>query len=127
MKIQLIFPPLVLEHRYAHDVGDVGGNLPPLGLLYIAAVLEKDGHDVRIIDAPVENLDLEDVLNRIGEFRPDFVGISAITSLAKKDWGSFESDSTKVSGNQDICRRATSNNTSKRGSGTDGSGRGDRR
>ena len=41
MKVMLIFPPLLLEHRYSHDVGDAGGNLPPLGLLYIAAVLEK--------------------------------------------------------------------------------------
>lgn len=84
MRIMLIFPPLVLERRYAHNVGDVGGNLPPLGLLYIAAVLEKDGHEVQVLDAPVENLNLEGVLERISKFHPDFVGISAITSLAGK-------------------------------------------
>lgn len=80
----LIFPPLVLKHRYAHNVGDAGGNLPPLGLLYIAAILEKSGHEVRIVDSPVENLDLEQVLERVGQFRPDFVGVAAITSLAGK-------------------------------------------
>ncbi|OGR84183.1 MAG: hypothetical protein A2902_00035 [Elusimicrobia bacterium RIFCSPLOWO2_01_FULL_64_13] len=83
----LIFPPLLLEHRYAHDVGDAGGNLPPLGLLHIASVLEQGGHEVRIVDAPTENLDLEETLERVGGFRPDFVGISAITSLAEKTKG----------------------------------------
>ncbi len=84
MKVMLIFPPLVLKHRYAHNVGDAGGNLPPLGLLYIAAVLEKEGHEVRIVDAPSENLDLEEVVERVRGFKPDFVGISAITALANK-------------------------------------------
>jgi len=87
MKVMLIFPPLLLEHRYAHDVGDAGGNLPPLGLLHIASVLEQGGHEVRIVDAPTENLDLEETLERVGGFRPDFVGISAITSLAEKTKG----------------------------------------
>ena len=84
MKIILIFPPLVLKHRYAHNVGNAGGNLPPLGLLYLAAMLEKEGHEVKIIDAPVENLDLEQVLARIARFEPDFVGVSGITSIAEK-------------------------------------------
>jgi len=84
MKIMLIFPPLVLKHRYAHSVGDSGGNLPPLGLLYIASVLQKGGHEVQIVDSPVEDLDLEQVLGRVGNFGPDFIGVSAITSLAQK-------------------------------------------
>src|SRR5205809_7659298 len=84
MKVTLIFPPFLLKHRYSHNVGEAGGNLPPLGLLHIAAVLEKGGNQVKIIDSPVENLDLEQVLERIGQFNPDFVGISAITSLAEK-------------------------------------------
>ena len=84
MKIILIFPPLVLERRYSHDVGDAGGNLPPLGLLHIASILEKEGHEVLIVDSPVENLDLSQVLERIASFRPNFAGISAITSLAGK-------------------------------------------
>lgn len=84
MKISLIFPPLILKHRYGHSVGDAGGNLPPLGLLHIAAVLEQGGHEVQIIDSPVENLDLDQVIERIGQFKPDLAGISAITALAQK-------------------------------------------
>ncbi|MBI2118364.1 MAG: cobalamin B12-binding domain-containing protein [Elusimicrobia bacterium] len=84
MKVVLIFPPLVLKHRYAHSVGDAGGNLPPLGLLYLAAVLEKAGHEVHIIDSPVENMDLEQVIGRINSLQPNFMGVSSITSLAEK-------------------------------------------
>ncbi|MBI1979149.1 MAG: cobalamin B12-binding domain-containing protein, partial [Elusimicrobia bacterium] len=84
MKILLIFPPLVLEHRYAHNVGDSGGNLPPLGLLYMAAILEREGHEVQIVDSPVENLDLNQVIERVAQFNPQFVGIAALTSLAEK-------------------------------------------
>lgn len=39
--------------------------LPPLGLGYIASVLEKHGHDVDVIDANVEKLDSEKILSRI--------------------------------------------------------------
>jgi len=80
----LIFPPLALKHRYANDVGDSGGNLPPLGLLYLAAIMEKAGCEVQIVDSPVENLDLEQVLERVGKFNPNWVGVAAITALAEK-------------------------------------------
>lgn len=80
----LIFPPLTLKHRYSNDVGDAGGNLPPLGLLYLAAIMEKAGCEVQITDSPVENLDLDQVLERIGKFNPDWVGVAAVTSLAEK-------------------------------------------
>lgn len=80
----LIFPPVVLEKRYATDVGDAGGNLPPLGLLNMAAILEEHHHQVTIVDAPVENLDLEQILERIASWAPDFIGVSALTFLAEK-------------------------------------------
>ena len=84
MKIALVFPPVVLKHRYAHNVGDAGGNLPPLGLLHIAAILEKHQHTVKIMDAPVENWDLDQVLDQIALFAPDLVGVSSLTCLAEK-------------------------------------------
>ena len=50
---------------------------PPMGLLYIGAVLEKDGYDVSIIDANAENLSISQVVDRIVEKKATFVGISA--------------------------------------------------
>lgn len=84
-RILLIFPPLtVLPTDYPTPD-------PPLGLAYIAAVLEKHGFDVRILDAFAQGLDNVELRSgsfiRIGmsehstkkylrEFTPDLVGIS---------------------------------------------------
>ena len=82
MKVLLIFPPQTLEERYAHKVDDIGGFLPPLGLCYMAAVLERENHEVRIMDCPVNNYGTEDIVNEITDFQPDLIGIATITSLA---------------------------------------------
>lgn len=82
MKITLI--------RY-HDVGDINtrlpqslnrirGVVPPLGLAYIAASLEKEGHKVGILDAQASGYLKEDIKERLLEFKPDMVGITTMTS-----------------------------------------------
>ena len=81
----LVFPPLTVSERYANkNVGDVGGYLPPLGLLYMAAVLEQAGHEVRVLDCPVNKFTSDDVIKKIGEFRPDWVGMAAVTVLINR-------------------------------------------
>jgi len=52
---------------------------PPLGILYLSAVLEEDGLRVSIIDPAVTEMSLEDVLNRIADERPSIVGLSSLT------------------------------------------------
>ena len=81
-KVLLIFPPQNLEERYAHSMGNVGGFLPPLGLLYMAAVLEKGGHTVNIMDCPVNDYRINHIIEKIASFKPDVIGLGAITSLA---------------------------------------------
>jgi len=87
----------VLFIRY-HNIGDINtrlpetanevkGVVPALGICYLAAMCEKYGHEVKIIDALVENLSREEVKKRIKEFGPKVVGISAMTSTFK---GSLE-------------------------------------
>ena len=49
--------------------------LHPLGLAYMAAVLEKNGYQAKIIDANVEGLTTEDVIKRIPP-GSSFIGIS---------------------------------------------------
>lgn len=56
--------------------------LPPMGLLYIAAVLEQRGHSVVLIDAFAEKLCAEEVVRRIGEAGPGLVGITCVTPSA---------------------------------------------
>ncbi len=84
--------------------------MPPLGLAYIAAVLERDGHEVQIIDCVAEgfdNLQLQadgrrrcgvqgaELQQRILDFVPRIVGVSCLfTAQAKSAY--------------DVCRLAKS-------------------
>lgn len=79
MNILLIFPPITLEERYGRRVDGVGGVLPPLGLAYIAAVLEKHGHEVAIIDCPALQLTSEELIKDVVRKNPNIIGISAMT------------------------------------------------
>lgn len=50
---------------------------PPLGLLWIAAVLERGGHRVQVID-PLPGSG--DFIGKIKDFGPDLIGVSIITT-----------------------------------------------
>lgn len=80
--IILIYPPLSVAERYGKNksLDDIGGNLPPLGILSIAAVLEQEGYKVKIIDGPVSGMSTEEVANEVIKDRPKMVGISSLTS-----------------------------------------------
>ncbi|HOJ32338.1 MAG TPA: PssD/Cps14F family polysaccharide biosynthesis glycosyltransferase [Candidatus Hydrogenedentes bacterium] len=54
---------------------------PPLGLAYIASVLEQTGCLVRVIDANVERLSAEEVLAILLCHRPDMVCVTVTTPL----------------------------------------------
>jgi anaerobic magnesium-protoporphyrin IX monomethyl ester cyclase len=56
---------------------------PSLGLAYLGAVSERQGHTVRIYDGDVEDIPLERVLR---DFAPDLVGITANTIQIKSAW-----------------------------------------
>jgi radical SAM superfamily enzyme YgiQ (UPF0313 family) len=77
-----------------HDYGDINtrlpeslnkirGILPPLGLAYIAAVLEQAGYKVLIIDVPALNLTSQDLRQRIIAESADIVGATTMTSTLK--------------------------------------------
>jgi radical SAM superfamily enzyme YgiQ (UPF0313 family) len=52
---------------------------PPLGLLYIAAALKKNGHNVSVIDYSLEKLDHKNLAARIEQEKTGLVGISTVT------------------------------------------------
>ena len=74
MKILLIQPPprkIVKENIV----------VPPLGIAYLAAVIEKQGHSVSIIDAFAEALDLHSLEDRVKKIAPDLIGITGMTPV----------------------------------------------
>jgi len=52
---------------------------PPIGLLYVAAVLEDEGHQVEIVDGEADDLTPDGILQRIEATKPDIVGAGATT------------------------------------------------
>lgn len=54
----------------------------PLGLISVATHLENKGHKVKLIDRAVEKCNIR---KQLADFRPDIVGISAITFMSFSD------------------------------------------
>lgn len=91
MKTCLINPPSLLPNNWK-------GNFevfPPLGLAYIAAVLEENNYDVSIIDGIGEKwwqinklngnkkylgMSYKEIVKKVCKLNPDIVGVTAVTS-----------------------------------------------
>lgn len=81
MRVALIFPPYT--HKiFTENLSTVDEEFcvaPPIILAYVAAILEKHGHKVIIIDAKALKLSKEDALKILLSFRPDILGFRAET------------------------------------------------
>lgn len=77
MKVLLIHPESVEDDSYKSYA-------PPLGLLYVAAVLLENNHEVEFIECEHEDDSLKSVKHLINSFSPDFIGISAMTFTIKQ-------------------------------------------
>ena len=54
---------------------------PPLGLGYLAAVLEKNKYKVEVIDCQASNLTYEDFKQKLKKRKPNVIGITSTTRL----------------------------------------------
>jgi anaerobic magnesium-protoporphyrin IX monomethyl ester cyclase len=75
MKFLLLRPAYQEEKNNQKNISSL--NLPPLGLLYMGATLERDGHDVEILDYYAENISKEKLKNSIA--LSDAIGLSVYT------------------------------------------------
>jgi magnesium-protoporphyrin IX monomethyl ester (oxidative) cyclase len=57
----------------------MGLRAPPLGLAWIASVLERRGHEVKIVDSPTLGLSIGDFVKIVESWSPDVVGLSSLT------------------------------------------------
>ncbi|SFB30640.1 B12-binding domain-containing radical SAM protein [Clostridium frigidicarnis] len=60
---------------YKKDLADVI-SMPPLGLLYIASHLKKEGYEVQVIDMAVNYYNKNDFVSLLNRTKPKIVGIS---------------------------------------------------
>jgi anaerobic magnesium-protoporphyrin IX monomethyl ester cyclase len=79
LRVALISSPISLEERYGGFSG-AGNTESSYALVCLAAVAEREGMDVRIIDAAAENLSIEQTVTETKEYKPDIVGISSTTA-----------------------------------------------
>jgi anaerobic magnesium-protoporphyrin IX monomethyl ester cyclase len=82
MRALLINPP-DLHTVVANNptvIDEERGHHPPLGILHVAGYLRAfSHHEVAICDAQVERLDFEAIRQRIIDYKPDLVGVTAMT------------------------------------------------
>jgi radical SAM superfamily enzyme YgiQ (UPF0313 family) len=77
MKIVLVNTPIVEKTPYAFRYNEY--LLMPLGILSLGTMLKTKGHDVKVIDAYVEQLSVNGIVERVFAADPDVVGIGMIT------------------------------------------------
>jgi radical SAM superfamily enzyme YgiQ (UPF0313 family) len=66
--------------RYGKNtIGDAGGDLPPLGLCYIASYLREQGYGVGILDCPALGISMDEIVDAVRRGEPRCIGISAST------------------------------------------------
>ncbi len=84
MDLLLIYPPLSPQERYARNVGNTGGHLPPLGLASIAAYLRENAFSMGLLDTLALEMDNVQVIEYIKNNQPAAVGLSSITPIAHR-------------------------------------------
>ncbi|MCL4534144.1 MAG: cobalamin-dependent protein [Bacteroidetes bacterium] len=73
MRVLLVTPP------YHAGVVESAGTWPHVGFIYIAGEVRRAGHEVAIYDAMSEFHTIEEIRQRLRDYCPDFVGVSAKT------------------------------------------------
>ena len=92
MRVLLVNPPPPPRQRVSRGLmggfGMVVGEglcYPPLDLMYVAASLRRDGHDVTILDAEATGGTPEQVLARAAELHPAVVGLATSSATIELD------------------------------------------
>ncbi len=76
VRIALVNPPFSLGvMRHPPNV--------PLGLAYLTAVAEKNGHEVKVVDCLPDGMDNKELAKQVADFNPDIVGVTSATSTSQ--------------------------------------------
>ena len=72
LKVALVIPP-------AFDIRKLWCPNLPIGLAYLAAVIEKSGHELKVFDCLALGLDHASLGKEFASYQPDVVGITSVT------------------------------------------------
>ena len=89
MKVALIFPTWTDTYGGYAIVARKATSWPPLNLCMVASLAEREGHEVKLIDAEARRLSVEETIEELKEYGPDFIGFTANTPFyhVAADWG----------------------------------------
>ncbi|MCL1977940.1 MAG: B12-binding domain-containing radical SAM protein [Candidatus Bathyarchaeota archaeon] len=73
-RVMLVNPPALQGVFHHHPY-------LPMGLAYLAAVLEEKGNQVAVLDCSAEGIDQNQLKQKLVEFNPDVIGISSMTPM----------------------------------------------
>ena len=79
MRLSLIFPSWTYVFGSMAEVAKGASTFPPLNLAYLGAIAEKYGHTVQLIDGEAEQLTISEIVDRVKDFSPDLIGLTATT------------------------------------------------
>jgi radical SAM superfamily enzyme YgiQ (UPF0313 family) len=81
VKILFLVPPVTQEKATSkYQLAFLNFTAPPLGLGYIAAVLEENGYsNIKILDSQALNFTQNDYRRFLKRYNPDFLGIQTLT------------------------------------------------
>jgi anaerobic magnesium-protoporphyrin IX monomethyl ester cyclase len=88
MKVMLISPPNTLDNS-SKEESSFENRITPLDMAIIGAVLEKEGHTVKILDALAKQLDKDSILKEITDFTPELI---CLTTFDRCRWGIAAAD-----------------------------------
>jgi len=74
MKVVLINPPVRTGKYRSTRV-----TIPPIGIGYLAAYLDRNGIDCEVIDGKLEGITVDQISTRVAAAKPELIGISAMT------------------------------------------------
>lgn len=77
--IVLIDPPTTIMEKERKSRHKISGHLPNLGICILAAVAEREGYKIAIIDAVAMQFSFKEILAELKHRHPKYVGISAMT------------------------------------------------
>ncbi|MBM3210682.1 radical SAM protein [Candidatus Poribacteria bacterium] len=103
MRILLLNPPFLGEYgRFSREqrspaITKGGTFYYPFWLCYAAGVLEKDGFDIQIIDAPASRMGSEDLRAKVRDFQPQMIVVNTSTPSIINDV-SIASDLKEMTG-----------------------------
>jgi anaerobic magnesium-protoporphyrin IX monomethyl ester cyclase len=88
MKVALIFPTWTDTYGGYAVFARKAANWPPLNLCIVASLAEREGHEVKLIDAEARRLSVEETIEELREYNPDFIGFTANTPFyhVAADW-----------------------------------------